>query len=237
MVASARRGGDGWRAQAVNLQAAARVDQAGQRVRQDQPGVGQHAAPVARVMRMAAQIDLQVEQQRAARTEEQRGQVRRQARAVRCDEDVGLQGVAPLAAGGVQAGRADFLAAFDQHAGVEAQAPAALGQHLFQRGHVDAVLAFVVGRAARTSARLPRPGSRVTGRRAIARRSRAPRRRGRRAARWAGWRPRCARPAGRAGHLVPGCLRCDRKIPGLPAGARQRRAGSRRVRAAVRAPG
>ena len=31
-------------------------------------GVGQHAAPVARVMRVAAQIDFQVEQQRAART-------------------------------------------------------------------------------------------------------------------------------------------------------------------------
>ena len=60
-------------------------------MRQDDAGIGKQPAPVAGVMAALAQIDDQVDQVAAARAEEQRRPVGRDARTVRGDQEVGLE--------------------------------------------------------------------------------------------------------------------------------------------------
>ena len=121
------------------------------RVGQDDRRIGQQAAPVAGVVAGVAQLDHQIEVERAAAAEEDRRRVRREARPVGGEQQIGrelrLVALADLA----QAGRADLLAGLDQHLGVEAE-PAALGDHDPERGEVDRVLALVVGDAAAVDA-------------------------------------------------------------------------------------
>ncbi|KOF53870.1 hypothetical protein AD428_10725 [Achromobacter sp. DMS1] len=87
----AHGGRHGRRPQSFDQQAAARVHQGGQRMGQQQARVGQYPAPVAGMVRVFAQVHGQVEQQRAARAQEQRGPFGGQARPVGSDEHVGRQ--------------------------------------------------------------------------------------------------------------------------------------------------
>ena len=92
-----------------------------------------------------ARIKHQLELQRATRAEEERRAGRRQARAIRGQEQVRLQIIGVIAAGLVETGRAHFLAHFENHFQVAAQlAPCRLDGG-GQRAQVDAVLALVVG--------------------------------------------------------------------------------------------
>ena len=70
---------------------AALVGDGGQRMRQDDAGVGQKAAPVAGMMAALAQGELQVEVERAARAAEDGRPAMVEARAVRADQGVGLE--------------------------------------------------------------------------------------------------------------------------------------------------
>ncbi len=100
------------------------------------------------MMRAFAQLHDEIDRIAAARAEENRRLVRRDARAVGADQHVGLeQIVAVERAQFAQARRADFLRHLDQHFAVEAERAAFL-QHGRKRGDVDAVLTFVVGGAA-----------------------------------------------------------------------------------------
>ena len=126
---------------------AARAGQAGDGMGQDDPRVGQKAAPVAGVMAARAQIHAEVEVEDPARAHEDRRPVRGQARPVRGDEDIGREELLVRGAEFAQAGRAVLLAGLDQQDGVEAQR-AALLEDGGQGRDVDAVLALVVGRAA-----------------------------------------------------------------------------------------
>ena len=85
MSASARRtdSGIGGGRKRVDEDAAARIDQRCDRVGEDRAGVGEQAAPVAGVMAAFAQVDGQVEVERAARAQEQRRPRRAEARARR----------------------------------------------------------------------------------------------------------------------------------------------------------
>ncbi len=127
---------------------AARIGDGGERLRQHDAGIGDQAAPIAGMMRARAQFDDQIDRIAAARAEENRRLVRRDARAVGADQHVGLeQIVAVPRAQFAQARRADFLRHLDQYLAVEAERAAFL-QHGGKGGNVDAVLAFVVGGAA-----------------------------------------------------------------------------------------
>ena len=144
-------GRDGWWAQRRHADDATAVHQAGDGVGQHRAGVLQQPAPIAAVVRAFAQLQREVEVHRAARTQEHRGAVAAQARAVAGDQHVGTQRLALRRAEGRQAGAAGFFAGFQQPLHVEAQAPTLL-QHQRQRRQVDAVLALVVGRAAAVQA-------------------------------------------------------------------------------------
>ena len=134
----------------------ARVGDAGERVRQDDAGIGEEAAPVAGMMPALAQLDDQVDGVAAARAEKDRRLAGRNARAVRGDQHIRLQKpILVLHAKLVQPDGADFLAHLDQDLDVEAQARAgafALGKHRRERRDIDAVLSLVVGGAAAVDA-------------------------------------------------------------------------------------
>src|SRR5690606_39827350 len=104
------------------------------------------AAPVARMMPALAQVDDEIEIAGAAVAERDGGPIRRDARAVGADEDVGgeirLVGLDDVA----HAGGAVLLAGLDHEFGVEAELAADREDGL-QRQHVDRVLALIVGRA------------------------------------------------------------------------------------------
>jgi hypothetical protein len=117
-------------------------------MRQDDSGIGQEAAPVARMMRALAQIDDEVDQIAAAGAEEERRLAGSDPGAIRCDQQICLQElISMLQAQLAQSRRADFLAHLDQDLGVEAE-PTSLCEHRSQRRDVDAVLPLVVGGAA-----------------------------------------------------------------------------------------
>ena len=67
-----------------------------QRMRQDHAGVGEQPAPIAGMMAALAQVDDQVEIHRAARAEEDRRPLRREARPVRGDQHIGGEPVLVL---------------------------------------------------------------------------------------------------------------------------------------------
>ncbi len=122
-------------------------------MRQDDPRIGQQAAPVAGVMPALAQVDDQVDHVAAARTQEDGRPIGRDARAVGGDQHIRLQEtMLVLDAELTQAARAHFLSHLDEHLGVEAE-PTALGQHRRKRCDIDAVLALVVGGSAAIEAR------------------------------------------------------------------------------------
>ena len=88
----------------------------------------------------------------AAAAEAERRPVLADARAVRGDEDVGGEVGLVLPHQLLEALRARLLAHLDHELGVEAEPAAALGHDGPQRGHVDGVLALVVGGAAAVEA-------------------------------------------------------------------------------------
>jgi hypothetical protein len=116
-------------------------------MRQDDAGIGQQPTPIAGMMPAFAQIHDQVEIHRAARAEKDRRPLRREARAVRGDQHIGLEPVFVFPANLAQPGRADFFAGLDQEHRIEAE-PASNLQHAIERRHVDRVLALIVGGAA-----------------------------------------------------------------------------------------
>ena len=126
---------------------AAPVGDGGERMGQDDAGVGREAAPVARVMAALAHRELEVEVQGAARAAEDGRPAMVEPRPVRADQRIGLErrlvGLAEVG----QARRAGLLAGLDQDGRVEAER-AALLEHAGERCDVDGVLALVVGRAA-----------------------------------------------------------------------------------------
>ena len=131
-----------------HLNRAARVGDAGERMRQDDARIGKQPAPVAGMMPALPQIDDQVDQMAAARAEKQRRPIGRDARPVGCDQEIGLeQPVLVEFAQLSQADRAELLAHLDQELDVEPERPA-LGEHGGDRGDIDGVLALVVGGAA-----------------------------------------------------------------------------------------
>ena len=143
----AHRIGDRRRAQPRHHHPTARIHEAGDGVREHRAGVAQQPAPVARVVGAFAQAQREVEVGHPARAQEDRGPVALPARAVAGDQRIGGERLPLRGAESGQAGRAGLLAGLEQPGGVETE-PAARGQHLCQRGEVDAVLALVVGRAA-----------------------------------------------------------------------------------------
>ena len=150
-------------------------------LREDRPGIGEQAAPVARVMAALAQVDGEVEVERAARAQEQRRPRRAQARAVGGDQHVGAKRRRARA----RTSRASPASRSPRRSRAAPctlkPSAAARLEHARERGEVDAVLALVVGGAAAVPAvAFARRASTATGRRATARRSRARRRRGRR---------------------------------------------------------
>ena len=116
-------------------------------MRQQNAGVGNQPAPVAGVMRTSPKINGQIEIHHAARTEKNRRAFWCHARAIGGDEHIGAQCIAMGCAKFVQAGRAGFLARFNQELDIEAKF-AARFKHTFERTNVDGVLALVVCRAA-----------------------------------------------------------------------------------------
>ena len=135
------------REQPGHLNPAVRIDHRRNRVGEDDAGIRQEPAPVARMMRALAQVDDEIEIERAARPEEDRRPIGAKARTVGGDQDVGAQRRRTRFADASQPGRADFLAHLEQQLRIEAE-PAARRQHLPERREVDRVLALVVGRAA-----------------------------------------------------------------------------------------
>ena len=131
-----------------DLNRASGVGDTGQRLREDDARIGKQAAPVAGVVTALSQIDDQVDHMAATRPEKQRRAVRRDARPIGCDQDIGLeQPVLVEFAQLSQTRRTELLAHLDQKLDVEAQTTS-LGEHGGNRGDVDRVLALVVGRAA-----------------------------------------------------------------------------------------
>ena len=97
----------------------------------DANGVGEHdariaqqPAPVSGVMAAFAQVDAQVEIQRAARAQKNRRPPGLQARAVGGDQHVGGEQLLVLLAEFPQSRRAELFARLDQHLEIETQ-PAA----------------------------------------------------------------------------------------------------------------
>ena len=84
----------------------------------------------------------------ATAAQEQRRPIRRQPRPVGGHEQIGLERVAIEVADLAEIGRADLFAHLDDEFGIEAELAAAGLAHRAERGHVDAVLALVVGGAA-----------------------------------------------------------------------------------------
>ena len=84
----------------------------------------------------------------ATAAEEQGRPVGRQARSVGGHEQIGLERIAIEVADLAEIGRADLLAHLDDEFCVEAELAAAGLAHRAECGHVDAVLALVVGGAA-----------------------------------------------------------------------------------------
>ena len=101
---------------------------------------GMHAA--------GTQIDHEIEMVGAAGAGGDRRDLGHHARPVAGDQHVGGQPVGVFGDELAQAGRTAFLAGFQDQLQVEAQCAAAFGQHGFQRGQVQGVLALVVGGAA-----------------------------------------------------------------------------------------
>jgi len=99
------------------------------------------------VMTALAQRDAQGEIDDAARTQEKRRPLRRDARAVGRQEKIGREELAIGGADLPQTGRSHLLAGLDEKLGVEAELAAA-PQHGAERAQIDAVLALVVGGAA-----------------------------------------------------------------------------------------
>ena len=131
-----------------DLNRASRIGDAGERMRKDDPRIGKQPAPVAGVVAALAQIDDQVDHVAAPAAEKQRRTVGRDARPVRCDQEIGLeQPILVEFAQLPQTRRTELLAHFDQELDIEPQ-PAALGEHGSDRGDIDRVLALVVGGAA-----------------------------------------------------------------------------------------
>ena len=151
-ASSARTDGDSGGRHSGTLIAAARIGDAGERLRQNDAGVGEKPAPVAGMMTALAQVDDQVDRVAAARAEKECRLVGRDPRPVGGDQQVGAErAVLVLLAQFAQTGRADFFAHLDQEFDVEAE-PAALRQHRRECRDVDAVLALVVGGAAAVDA-------------------------------------------------------------------------------------
>src|SRR5262249_51134800 len=73
------------------LDRAARIGDASERMRKDDAGIGEEAAPVAGMMGALAQIDDEVDRVAAARPEKQRRPVGRNPRAVRGDQQIRAQ--------------------------------------------------------------------------------------------------------------------------------------------------
>ncbi len=180
------------RSQRLDQDAAARIDERRDGVREDRSRIREKPAPVAGVMAAFAQVDREVEIESTARAQEQRRPLRVETRAVGGDQHVGGERRALALAQLAQSRRTGLLAGLEQHARVEAEMPAR-GEHLLERREIDRVLALVVGRAAAIPAlALARELPRREPRDATARRSPGSRRRGRTSARWAACRPRGA---------------------------------------------
>ena len=135
------------RQQAFDQDAALRVHQRGQCVREHRGRVGQHAAPVARVIRLVAAAHGEREIDRTARPQKEGGVARIHTGAVAGHEQVGLQCIAVLLTEGAQAGRACLFAHLHEQRHVVAQTAAPGLDGVGQCGQAHGVLAFVVGRA------------------------------------------------------------------------------------------
>src|SRR5215471_11311270 len=136
-----------------HLDRAACIGDASERMREDDTGIGEQAAPVAGMMSALAQIDDEIDWVAAARSEKDRRPIGRDPRAVRGNQQIRLQELMlVLGAKLAQSGGADFLSHLDQNFGVEAEA-AALGDDRGECGDVDAVLSLVVGGAAAVKTR------------------------------------------------------------------------------------
>src|SRR5260370_24463518 len=109
-------------------------------MRENDSGVGQQPAPIARMMPALAQIDRKVEIHRAAGAEEDRWPLRREARSVRGDQHIGGEAVLVLPAHLAQPRRADLLTGLDQEDRIEAE-PAARPEDAVERAEGDRGLA------------------------------------------------------------------------------------------------
>src|SRR5262245_28838731 len=124
-------------------------------------GVGEKSAPIARVMATLTQVDDQIDRMGAARAEEQGRPIGRDARSIRGEEKIGFEqtvlvGFTELS----EPDGADLLAHLDQQLDVEAK-PATFGHDRGECGHIDRVLALIVGGAPSVNAVTPngdRPG-------------------------------------------------------------------------------
>ena len=123
------------------------IDDGCDRVAQHDPRIGQQTTPIAGVVTTFAEIDRQVEVERATGSHEDGGHLRCEPGAIRADQQVGAQQIAVQSRELVQAGRADLLAGVDQEDRVETESSAGL-QHRAQGRDIDRVLALVVGRSA-----------------------------------------------------------------------------------------
>src|SRR5262249_43167689 len=108
-----------------DLNRPARIGDRGKRMREHDAGIGEKAAPVARMVAALAQVDDEIDRVAAARAKEQRRPVGRDARPIRGDQEIGLEKpvlmrLAQLA----QPDGADFFAHLDQELDVEAEPPA-----------------------------------------------------------------------------------------------------------------
>ena len=140
------------RLQFVQQQPSLAIDQAGDRAGQDGRGIGEHAAPVAGMMRTVAQVDVEMNPYAAAAAEEDGGAIGGKPRPVGGQKQIGLELIAQRLANLAQIRRADLLAGLDDEFGIEAELAAARLANRAQRRQIDAVLALVVGGAAAVDA-------------------------------------------------------------------------------------
>jgi hypothetical protein len=71
-----------------------RIDERGDRVRQDDGGIGEDATPIARMVRAVAQIDIKMNPQSTTTAEKDGGPIGSEPRTVRCQEQIGLELIA-----------------------------------------------------------------------------------------------------------------------------------------------
>ncbi len=134
-----------WR-QFATQQLSLRPHQTGQSIGQHHRGVFHHPAPIARVQPPFTRNHLQREQHSATRAQEQGRLIGVQARAVRGQKQISRQALCMLLAKLAQTDRASLFTRLKDGFEVETQTPIASLNDLFQRGQINAVLAFIVRR-------------------------------------------------------------------------------------------